>query len=106
LRAIGVASAARIPQLPDVPTIVEQGLPNYLIEGWFAVVGPAKLPPSEVKRINEAFRAAVAMPEAREAMAKQGNVIKPTTPEEAAAFFRSEQERYATLVKKANVKVD
>jgi tripartite-type tricarboxylate transporter receptor subunit TctC len=106
LRAIGVGSAARIPQLPDVPTVVEQGLPNYLIEGWFAVVGPAKLPATEVKRINDAFRAAVAMPEAKEAMAKQGNVINPTTPEEAAAFFKRELDRFAALVKKANVRIE
>lgn len=106
LRAVGVGSAARIPQLPDVPTVIEQGLPDYLMEGWFAVVGPAKLPQAEVTRINEAFRAAVAMPEAKEAMAKQGNVIRPTTPEEATAFFRRELERYAALVKKAGVRIE
>lgn len=46
------------------------------------------------------------MPEAKEAMAKQGNVIRPTTPEEATAFFRRELERYAALVKKAGVRIE
>jgi tripartite-type tricarboxylate transporter receptor subunit TctC len=106
LRAIAVPSRKRIDALPDVPTSVEQGLPDFLIDGWFAVVGPAKLPPAEVKRIHDAFVAAIAMPDVREAMDRQGNVMNPTTPEAAAAFFRSEQARYAKLVQKAGVKVE
>jgi tripartite-type tricarboxylate transporter receptor subunit TctC len=106
LRAIGVGSTHRVPVAPDMPTIAEQGLPDYAIEGWFAVVGPARLPPAQVRRFHAAFAAAFAAPEVREAMAKQGNVINPTTPEAAAAFFRSEQERYAKLVKKAGISLD
>lgn len=106
LRAIGVGSAARVPAAPEIPTVAEQGLPNYAIEGWFAVVGPARLPPAQVKRFHAAFTAALAAPEVREAMARQGNVINPTTPEAAASFFRSEQERYAKLVKKAGISLD
>ena len=69
-------------------------------------VGPARLPAADVKRIHAAFAAAMAMPEVQEAMAKQGNVINPSTPEAAGAFFRSEQDRYAKLVQKAGVKLD
>jgi tripartite-type tricarboxylate transporter receptor subunit TctC len=106
LRAIAVPSPKRIDALPDVATSVEQGLPGFLIDGWFAVVGPAKLPQAEVKRIHDAFVAAIAMPDVREAMDRQGNVMNPTTPEAAAAFFKSEQARYAKLVQKAGVKVE
>ncbi|MCC6195565.1 MAG: tripartite tricarboxylate transporter substrate binding protein [Burkholderiales bacterium] len=106
LRAIGVGNAQRVPAAPDIPTMAEQGVPGYLVEGWFAVVGPAKLPPGEVKRIHAAWAQAMASPEVVEAMAKQGNVINPTTPEAAAAFFRSEQAKYAKLVEKAGVKLD
>ncbi|MDC6167123.1 Bug family tripartite tricarboxylate transporter substrate binding protein [Paucibacter sp. XJ19-41] len=106
LRAIGIGSAARVPAAPEIATVAEQGLPNYAIEGWFAVVGPARLPPAQVKRFHAAFTAALAAPEVREAMARQGNVINPTTPEAAASFFRSEQERYAKLVKKAGISLD
>ena len=59
--------AARVAAAPDIPTIAEQGLPNYDVEGWFAVIGPAKLPAKEVKRIHAAFTAAFATPEMREA---------------------------------------
>lgn len=104
LRAIGVGTQARIPGLPDVPTMVEQGMPNYVVGGWFAVVGPAKLSPAEVKRIHSGFTAALATPEVREAMAAQGNLINPTTPEAAAQYFRTEQERYAQIIKKIGLK--
>lgn len=106
LRAIGVAGKARAAAAPDIPTIAEQGLPNFDVAGWFAVVGPAKLPPDQVKRIHDAFVAAFNSPEVKDAMDKQGNAINPTTPDVAAQYFRSELARYAALVKKADVKVE
>jgi tripartite-type tricarboxylate transporter receptor subunit TctC len=106
LRAIGVMGKQRVPSLPDVPTIAEQGFPDVDIAGWFAVIGPPKLPPAEVKRLHAAVVSAFAMPETKEAMAKQENVIEPMTPEASAQFFRTEQERYARLVKKANITLD
>ncbi|MES2942169.1 MAG: tripartite tricarboxylate transporter substrate binding protein [Pseudomonadota bacterium] len=106
LRAIGLCGKTRTPAAPDLPTIAEQGLPNYEIEGWFAVLGLAKLPADQVKRIHDAFVVAFNSPETREAMAKQGNVIHPSTPEAAAVYMRSEMMRYAALAKKAGVTLD
>ena len=103
LRAIGVMGKTRVPSLPDVPTIAEQGFPEVDVSGWFAVVGPAKLPPAEVKRLHAAIVAAFNTPETKDAMAKQENIINPMTPEASAQFFKTEQERYAKLVKKANI---
>jgi tripartite-type tricarboxylate transporter receptor subunit TctC len=106
LRAIGVMGTQRVASLPDVPTIAEQGFPDVDVAGWFAVVGPAKLPQAEVKRIHEAVVAAFNDADVKAAMAKQDNQINPSTPEAALKFFKSEQERYARLVKKADVKVE
>ena len=103
LRAIGIMGKSRVASMPELPTIAEQGFPDVDVAGWFAVVGPKGLPPAEVKRIHEAVVAAFAMPEAAQAMARQEIVISPSTPEAAVQFFRSEQERYARLVKKANI---
>lgn len=103
VRAIGVMGKSRVPSLPDVPTMAEQGFPEVDISGWFAVIGPAKLPPAEVKRLHAAIVAAFNTPETRDAMAKQENIIHPMTPEASAQFFKTEQERYAKLVKKANI---
>ena len=106
LRAIGVMGTQRVASLPDVPTIAEQGFPSVDVEGWFALVGPAKLPAAQVKRLHDAIVVAFADPEVKAAMAKQDNFIDPTTPEAALKFFKSEQERYAKLVKKANITTD
>ncbi|MCR6474882.1 tripartite tricarboxylate transporter substrate binding protein [Variovorax sp. ZS18.2.2] len=103
LRAIGVCGPARSPAASDIPTIAEQGLPNYAVEGWFAVIGPPKMQAADIKRVHDAVVAAFNSAEVREAMDKQGNVIKLTSSEEAASYFRSEAARYAALVKKANV---
>jgi tripartite-type tricarboxylate transporter receptor subunit TctC len=103
LRAIGAMGTARVASLPDLPTIAEQGFPEVDVAGWFAVIGPARMPVLEVKRIHEAVVTAFATPELQEAMTKQENVINPTTPEAAAEFFKTEQERYARLIKKANI---
>ena len=105
LRAIGVGGNARSAAAPEIPTIAEQGLPNYNMEGWFAVIGPAKLPVADVKRIQAAVAAAYATPEVKEAMLKQGNAINPSSPEAAAQYFRSELVKYAQLVKKAGVEL-
>ena len=106
VKAIGLCGATRSPAAPEIPTIAEQGLPNYDVEGWFAVVGPAKLPAAEVRRVHDAFVKAFAMPDVIDAMNKQGNVIRPTSPEDAAKFFRSEAARYAELAKKASISLD
>jgi tripartite-type tricarboxylate transporter receptor subunit TctC len=103
LRAIGVMGKTRVASLPDVPTIAEQGFPDVDVAGWFAFVGPAKMPPAEVKRLHTAVVAAFATPETKEAMAKQENIINPMSPEASVQFFKTEKERYARIVKKANV---
>ena len=103
LRAIGVMGKQRVASLPDLPTIAEQGFPDVDIAGWFAVVAPAKLPAAQVKRLHDAVVAAFASAEGKAAMAQQENVIAPTSPDAAAQFLASEQDRYAKLVKKANI---
>jgi tripartite-type tricarboxylate transporter receptor subunit TctC len=103
LRAIGVMGKTRVASLPDVPTLAEQGFPEVDVAGWFAVIAPARLPAAELKRLHAAVVAAFATPETKDAMAKQDNVIAPMTPEASAQFFKAEQERYARLVKKANI---
>ena len=105
LRAIGVGTTARLAAAPDIPTMAEQGLPGYVVEGWFALIGPAKLPAADVQRLNAAVRTAFADPDVKEAMAKQGNTINVSTPEYAAQFFRSEKEKYAKLVQKAGLEL-
>ena len=106
LRALGVTTASRVPSLPGVPTVAEQGLPGYELDGWIAPVAPAGLPKAELARLYAGFKAAMEMPEAHDALIAQGYEIKLTPPEPAAAFFRSEAARMAQVVKNANVTMD
>ena len=106
LKAIGVMGKQRVASLPDVPTIAEQGFPDVDVAGWFAMVGPKGLPASQVERLHKAVVAAFNDPEVIAAMAKQDNFINPTTPDAAAKFLKSEQDRYARLVTKAGIKLD
>ncbi len=106
LKAIGVASKERNPAAPEIPTFAEQGFPNYIADGWFAVIGPKGMSAPETKRIQAAFVAAFNSPDVKEAMAKQGNTINVQAPEITASFFVSEMEKYAKLVKQAGVKLD
>ena len=103
LRAIGMATAQRVPAAPDIPTFAEQGLPGYIVEAWFAVIGPKGLPPPEVQRIHSAVATAFADPEVKEAMARQGNVINVQPADKAMPFFRSELAKYAQIVKRAGI---
>ena len=105
LRAIGVATAQRVAAAQDIPTFVEQGVPNYVVEAWFAVIGPKGLAAAAVKRVHDAVVAAFGSAEVKELMAKQGNVINVGSIESAQPFFKSELAKYAALVKKAGVEL-
>jgi len=103
LRAIGMTTAQRAAAAPDIPTFVEQGLPGYVVNARFAVIGPKGLPPADVRRVHAAVAAAFDDPEVKDAMNKQGNVISVAPADKAMPFFRSELAKYAALVKKAGV---
>ena len=106
LRPIGIMGKDRAASLPDVPTFIEQGFPDVDVAGWFAVVTPAGLPAPEVKRIHAAVVEAFSTPELKATMARQNNRIDPSSPEDARKFFQTELDRYAGLVKRADIKVD
>lgn len=103
LRALGMCGDKRTPAAPEIPTFVEQGLPGYVIDAWFGVLGPKGMSPAAVKKVNDALVLAFNDPTVKEAMAKQGNTIAISTPEQAQKAFRTEMERFAALVKKVGI---
>ncbi len=103
LRPIGVMGKTRVSSLSDVPTVAEQGFPDVDISGWFAAIGPKGMPAAQVKRLHDAFVKAFNDPEVKAGFAKRDDFLVLNSPEEAAKFLKSERDRYATLVKKANV---
>ena len=103
LKAVGMCGDKRSAAAPDIPTFAEQGLPTYVIDAWFGVLGPKGMSAATVKKVNDALVQAFNDPAVKETMAKQGNTIAISTPEQAQRAFRSEMERFAALVKKVGI---
>ncbi len=105
LRAVGAGSKTRLAAMPELPTVAEQGLPDYDMAGWFAVIGPAGLPETKVKQIYAAFTEAYNDPEVQKSMKIQGNTIQLMPPAETARYFQSELNKYASIVKSAGIEL-
>ena len=103
LKAMGMCGDKRTLAAADIPTFVEQGLPGYVVDAWFGVLGPKGMTAAAVKKVNEAVVVAFNDPAVKETMAKQGNTIAISTPEQAQKAFRAEMERFAALVKKVGI---
>jgi tripartite-type tricarboxylate transporter receptor subunit TctC len=106
LRAIGVTGRQRSASLPEVPTLAEQGFPEVEVSGWFAAIAPKGLPPAQLKRLHDALAVAFNDPEVKAGFAKRDDLLMLTSPEAAAQFLRTEQERYGRLVRKAAITLD
>lgn len=98
LKALGVTSAKRLPQFPDVPAISEV-LPGYEATAWWGLFGPAHMNPELSKRIADAARQAIASPEVRKRLENDGAVPIGNSPEEFAKFVQSEIARWGKVVK-------
>jgi len=106
LRAIGVGRPQRWHELPEVPTMMESGYPDFTIDAWTGVVAPAGTPPQIIEKLNGAVNAGLLSPETETAMARFSSITKVGTPEEFAAFIAAEAPRWAAMVKLADAKVE
>jgi tripartite-type tricarboxylate transporter receptor subunit TctC len=106
VRVLGIASAKRSPQLPEVPTISEAGVPGFEAENWFGMFAPAKTPQRIIARLNEAVVKVVRSPEIQSQFAALGADAVGNSPEEFAAFVRRDMEKYAKVVRISGAKVD
>jgi tripartite-type tricarboxylate transporter receptor subunit TctC len=107
LKAIGVTSAQRSPLVPDVPGMVEAGMGSYSMGFWYGFFVPAGTPPDVVKKVFEAAQKAMAEPEVKAALAREGTEVSLSkSPEEFAAFLVEDNRFWARLVKDAGVKLD
>jgi len=98
LRPYGVTSTKRMPQLPDVPTLAEQGLPNFNFTAYIALFAPAATPADVVKRISEAMRAASKTEALREYFERSGSQPGTRSPEEFTAFIKQDAAAAAKVV--------
>jgi len=104
VRALGVTSGARTPQLPDVPTFQEQGVADFDVTGWYGLCTQAKVPAAIIARINTDVNRLLAPGQSlRARLEEQAIDVNPTTPEAFAAMARSEIARWTKVVKQAKL---
>lgn len=106
LRGIGIASTRRSPLLPDVPTVVEQGLPELVGSGFYGLLAPARTPPEIVSKLHATVLAAVDGSDMRERLVKQGYEVLASTPQGYTDFINGEIDRWTPVVKAAGIKVE
>ncbi len=106
VRVLAVATPQRLAILPDVPTMAEAGVPGFEAYAWQGFVGPAKLPPAVIDRLNKELVAALKNPETRTKLEEIGIQPMPMTPQQFADFTRSEQKLWSGVIKAANIKLD
>ena len=104
VRAIAVVSEKRVPELPDVPTFAESGVPGIVIDSWFGFLVPAATPRPVVAALNAAFGKALADPAVRARMAEVGVIPLGGTPEQMGEHMRSEVARWGAVVRENNIK--
>ena len=106
VRAIAQTRAKRASSYPNVPTMIEAGFPNFEATTWYGLVGPGKLPPAMAQRMNEDINKVLVMPDVVEKLAQYGAEDGGGSAQRFAEFIRSEQIKWAKVVKDSNVKLD
>ena len=104
LRGLGFTGGKRLASLPDVPTVAESALPGFLADaGWHGVFAPAKTPPAALKRMQEAIRNALKVPQVRDHFLNGGYEPQGHTPAEWGKLFRADLKRYAEITRIAKI---
>ncbi|UPY37948.1 tripartite tricarboxylate transporter substrate binding protein [Sediminicoccus sp. KRV36] len=106
VRALAVATPVRLPQLPDVPTTAEAGLPGFLFGTWFGLVAPARTPAEIVARMSAAVDAALREPEIGGRLVEQGAVLGGGTPEAFASFIAAQITALEAVIRAANIRAE
>ena len=106
IRAIAVTGVARSPVLPEVPTVVESGVPGYEAGTWNGIVVPARTSEAIVARLNRDIVRTLGLPEVRELFSREGGESSGGTPEELARHIASEIAKWATVVKAIGARAD
>jgi tripartite-type tricarboxylate transporter receptor subunit TctC len=106
LRALAISSAQRVAAAPDTPTVAEQGLPGFETGSFQGIVGPAGMPRETATKLNAELLTVLNSAEMKERFAKQGTEVRAGTPESLGQWLRTEQARWARVVRESGVKFD
>ena len=105
VRALGVASLERQPELPDVPPIADT-IPGYQVGAWGVLMAPKGTPPAVIDSLNKVVRSVLAEPEVRDGFLRQSFHPAPMSPQETAAFLHAEYAKWAKVVRDADIKIN
>jgi tripartite-type tricarboxylate transporter receptor subunit TctC len=106
LRAIAVTSLQRIPDLPNVPTVAESGLPEFEVLGWNTLLAPTGTPPAILDRLHDSVARALAQPEMKERLDQLGASTRPLSRDELDAFLRNEVAKWRQAALKSGAQID
>ena len=105
LRALGVGSAARVAQIPDVPTLAEQGLKDFEAENWYGIVAPAATPAPVIAKIHATVANVIKSAEVQKALSGSGAVLIGNSPEAFSAYIETETAKWADVVRASGAKL-
>ena len=103
LRALGVTAATRVPQLPEVPTVAEQGYPGYEVHSWWGILAPSGAPQPVLKRMNAELQKILTSQDIQERLGLLGMTVRATSGEEFGRFIRTEMDFWGKVVRESNI---
>ena len=106
LRALAISSGRRNSRVPALPTVAESGAPGFEVLGWSGLMAPSGTPPAVVTKLNTDVKAALALPDVQEKLASDGKDFGENTPEQFAAFIRSELAKWGKVVKASGARAE
>jgi tripartite-type tricarboxylate transporter receptor subunit TctC len=106
LKALAVTSAKRLPSLPNVPTAAEAGLKGYELDSWFALYGPAGMPPEIVQQLNTEVAKVLQSPDVRKRAEDSGTSVEVMNPQQLADYTKKELDRWGKVIKGSNITAD
>ena len=106
MRGLAVTGKHRSSLAPELPTADEAGLPGFELEVWWGLVGPAKMPPAVVKRLNDELNAVLESPDVQETLKREGAITHPSTPEDFGHLISSDVKRWKQVVEDAHLQIE
>lgn len=106
MRALAITSAQRSSLAPEIPTVAEAGVPDFQLEAWYGLLGPANMPAPILKQFNDELNWALTQADVKEALAREAATTTPGTPDQFSNLMRSEVDRWGKLIREKNIHID